>query len=130
MALSIPKLLAKHLGRRKELGFRTMTLVRVVEGTRNPAALSAGTNPTETSYSCKAAVRKRKAYAPASDDATEQRTTFTTVSILAATLQGVSPQAGDRIVDSKDGAVYTITEDGVTTDQVEAMHRCVCMKAG
>lgn len=51
---NIAKLIASALGKQKDIGFAAATLTRKTPGTRTVGAESAGTNPTSTTYACKA----------------------------------------------------------------------------
>lgn len=124
---SIPKLIAKHLGSRKDLGVGALTLTKVTPGTRNPANLTGGTNPTMAAYTCKGfRDTKRSAYLVGRELA---RISDVTIVILGGTLPaGVEPAPEDRI--TRDGVVYTIAADGVTSDPVGATYTCVCRAPG
>ena len=128
---NIPKLLAKHLGKQKQLGFHAITLVRVTPGVLDPENLTGGTTDDETSYSCKGRVDTMTSrYWDFAGDAME-RTKFVGFMLLGATLAaGVVPRAGDRLVSR--GVTYTIAEDGVNTVQLDtpATHLCACMAPG
>jgi len=135
MASQLPKILARALGGQKLLGFGKLTLTKVTPGVRTPAAVSGGTNPTTTAYSCKGRqAALRSAYwqfwqnAQASTGTTKTR--FIGFSILGATLpDGVRPTAGDRI--TYNGATYTIAADGVTNpDGVGAIYECMTRAPG
>lgn len=129
----IKKLIAANLGTQKDLGVRSMTLTRITPGARTAGAEIDGTNPTSTSYPCKAFVStKRSGYWQFWQNAqtgTQARTRYVTVSILGGTLpSGIEPRAGDRIVDGS--TTYTIAPDGVSTDPVAAVFDCVCRAPG
>lgn len=130
---NIPKLLAKHLGNRKDLGFGPLTLIKVTPGVRTAASLADGTNPTTTSYPCKGfEENKRSGYQQFWQNAQTNNTaraSFLTISILGATLPaGVEPMAGDRITSK--GKTYTIAADGVQRDPVGAMYVCTVRAPG
>ena len=121
---NIPKLLAKHLGSRSDLGFRTMTLVKVTPGTRTPGSLIDGTNSTTVEYAIKA-MRERTSQAEGN-----ARFKTATLTILGAPLiaAGVEPASGDRITD---GAVtWTIVAGGVESDPVSATYTCQVQTSG
>lgn len=122
----IKKLIAANLGKQKDLGIRSITLVKTTPGTRTPGSLADGTNPTTTSYTCKGfEERKLSAYV----SPTTARVKQLTISILGGTLpDGVEPKAGDRI--TSQGVTYTIAPDGVSRDPVGAMFDCVVRGAG
>src|SRR5690606_13954057 len=111
MAVNIPKLLAKHLGSRKDLGIGPLTLTKVMPGTRDPANLAGGNRPTTMSYPCKGfRDSKRSGYWQFWQNAqtgTTSRAQPVTIAILGGTLPaGVEPMAGDTI--TRKGVVYTI----------------------
>lgn len=129
----IKKLIAKNLGKQKDLGVKTATLTKVTPGTRTAGALSAGNNPTTTDYTCKAfKSAKRSGYWQFWQNAqagTMSRTKFLTISILGGTLpSGVEPMAGDRI--AFEGVTYTIEPTGVSSDPVGAVFECVVRAPG
>jgi hypothetical protein len=127
---NIAKILAKALGKgqvAKTLKFRSMTLVRITPGTRG-AVLTAGNNPTATSYSC-TGTRAEKSVLLQNGDG--DRTSFVQINILGSTLASdIIPRPKDRIVDSADGKTYTINKSGTKDDQVQAMYVCYCTAAG
>lgn len=128
MAVNIPKLLAKHLGSRKELGIGPLTLTKVMPGTRDPANLAGGNRPTTTSYPCKG-FRDTKNSTYVAPDGDLVRVADVTIVILGGTLpKGVEPMAGDTI--TRKGVVYTIVNGGVTSDPVGATFTCVCRAPG
>jgi hypothetical protein len=103
------------------------TLIRVTPGTRNPAAVSAGTNPIATSYPVKAI--------PAS--VTQLRVDGSLIAgvnrvikIFGSTLPaGVTPRPGDKI--TLDGVTSVIVGDAagssaVTVDAAGAMFTAQC----
>lgn len=131
MAVNIAKLLAKGLGNKKELGFQSMQLRSIAPGVPG-ADLLAGNQPVETPYTCKGAfATKRNGFwqfwqnAQAGGTA---RATFVSIAILGGSLKGVEPKAGDKIVVK--GVTYTISADGVTADQVNALYVCQCRAPG
>lgn len=130
---SIPKILARALGGQKDLGIGPLTLTRTVPGTRDPSNLSGGNRPTTIAYACKGwQDTTRSGYWQFWQNAqtgTQARSKFVTIVILGGTLPtGVEPKAGDRI--TRDGVVYTIAADGVTSDPVKATFTCVCRAPG
>lgn len=131
---NIAKLLAKELGKQKDLGFGALTLTKSVQGSRMPGAVSAGTNPTSTAYPCKGRQGvKRSAYwqywQNVQLSGAHARASFVGFSILGATLpEGITPAAGDRITHK--GVEYTIAADGVTNqDGLGAIYECMCRAA-
>lgn len=125
----IKKLIAANLGKQKDLGVRSMTLTRIAPGTRTPGSEIDGTNPTSTSYACKAFVSTKRSGYQSQPASTQARTRYVTVSILGGTLpSGIEPRAGDRIVDG--ATTYTIDPNGVTSDPVGAVFDCVCRAPG
>jgi hypothetical protein len=128
---SIPKLLAKHLGKRKDLGFHAIVLTRIEQGVRDPQSLSGGTVRVETQYTCKARIDTMESRYWDFAGSAEARTRFTGFMILGATLAaGVRPRAGDTI--SSRGTTYTIADGGVVTVDLDtpATHLCACLAAG
>lgn len=128
---NIPKILAKALGKRKDLGVHVMTLTKVTPGVRT--SLIDGTNPVATDYACKGFEdTKRSGYQQFWQNAQTSNTAraqFLTISILGATLPaGVEPMAGDRI--TSNGVVYTIDPNGVARDPVGALYTCTVRGAG
>ncbi len=135
MANQLAKLLAQGLGPQALIGFGAMTLVRTNPGTRDPLNLTAGNNPTTTSYACKGRQGvKRSAYwqfwQNAQLSGTQTRTSFVGFTVLGATLpDGVTPRAGDRIVHA--GVTYTIAADGASNpDGVGAVWECMTRTGG
>lgn len=122
MANKLAKLLAKHLGKQKLLGFGALTLTKVTAGSRLPDAQSAGTNPTTADYPCKGRLGIKQATVV--KGGTLAQVSVLTVSILGATLpDGTEPNPGDRI--SKDGVTYVIVPDGVSNrDGLGAVYDC------
>lgn len=123
---NIKKEIAKHLGKRSDLGVRTVTLIKVTPGTRTPGALIDGTNSTTVEYSCKGfESTKRSGYVTPG----QSRTKTLTISILGGSLpDGIEPKAGDKIVSQS--VTYTIAPDGVSRDPVGALFDCVVRGAG
>lgn len=71
-----------------------VTLIKVAAGTRTPGALTAGTNPTETSYTCKGFVDE---YNLEQIDGQVVQQGDRKVSILGASVS-VVPAVGDKVV--------------------------------
>ena len=92
--------------------YRALTFIKVVEGTRNPAARTSGTQPVATNYSCTGMVGHY-------DDADVNGETIKDgdrrITILAASLvlpTGVaSPAPGDRVI-GDDGKTFEIVSVG------------------
>jgi hypothetical protein len=130
----IRKLLAKELGKQTDLGFGALTLTRTTPGTRNPAALSAGTNPTSTDYTCTGRQGvKRSGYWQFWQNAqtgTTARASFVGFTILGGSLpDSVTPRAGDTITHG--GTTYTIAADGVSNpDGLGAIWECMTRAPG
>jgi hypothetical protein len=125
---SIPKLLAKELGKQKQLGFGSLTLTRVTPGTRTPGDPAAGNNPTTTDYPCKGRLGMKKSTVVQGN--TLVRTQSLVITILGATLPtGITPRVNDTIV--RNGVTYTITTDGaVNPDGLGAVYDCSVRTSG
>lgn len=97
-------------------------LIKVTPGIRNPAAVSAGTNPTTVSYPVKGI--------PADTRSLMASGTLITgvdrvIRILGATLPaGVVPVSGDRI--TMESSTSTIVAQGVSRDPASATFVCQC----
>lgn len=114
---NIKKLVAKHLGKQKQLGIRSATLTVYTAGTRTSGSISAGTNPTSTTYPCKAFVDTTGKFM----DGTLVREGRSKLSILGGTLpSGVRPKSGSAV--SLAGTTYRVTR--VVSDPVDAVHEC------
>ncbi len=124
MAISIPKILAKALGKQTALGFRAMTLTKSTPGTRTVGAVSAGTNPTTTSYACKGFEETKQAGQLPETLVVKHDLV---ISLLGASIaSGAVPVPGDRITSL--GVTYTIIPEGVGRDPVGALYVCTCRK--
>lgn len=119
----LAKLLAKHLGKQKLIGFGPLTLTVITPGVRLPDRQSAGTNPTATAHACKGRLGTKNLTVV--QGGTLVANTVAMISILGATLpDGVEPQPGYRI--TRDDAEYLIIPDGVKNpDGVGAMYDCL-----
>lgn len=114
---NIKKLVAKHLKKRKELGIKSATLTLFTRGARTPGAVADGTNPTSTSYPCKAFLDSTGQFM----DGTLVLEGRSKLSILGGTLPGdVKPKQGATIV--RDGVTYKV--ERVVSDPVDALHEC------
>jgi hypothetical protein len=91
-------------------GLLDATLTKKTPGTRNPSDLTAGTNPTSTSYSCKGVVSD---YSTRLIDGTLVATGDRRVLILGATLpSGIVPSTGDQVaIESLAYDVVRVTRD-------------------
>jgi len=102
-------------------GLRSLTLIKVIPGTRTPAQLTAGTNPTEASYLGEGFVEDGAGTRNVNGHLTRYRKR--TVSILGASLPaGIVPEPSDKI--TLDGSTYRIVQEGVKTDPAEALFVC------
>lgn len=114
---NIKKLIAKHLGKQKQLGITAATLTLKTRGTRTVGELAGGTNPTATTYACKAFVETTRKFM----DGTLVADGASKLSILGGTLPGsIVPRAGAVVV--HDGITYKVLR--VVTDPVGAVHEC------
>lgn len=108
----------------KDLGFQSCTLTKSAPGTRMPGAVSAGTNPTTTSYAATGLVVDYKAY---QIDGTLIKAGDRQVLLLGASISGGAvPEPGDRIAIG--GETLTVTKDGVTRDPAKATYQCNCRR--
>ncbi len=97
---------------------KSATLIRVTQGTRTPGAISAGTNPTATSYPCGGFVDDFKAY---QINNTLVFVGDRLVSIFGASLAaGVTPVPDDKVTIA--GSTYRIRL--VTSDPANGMYVC------
>lgn len=119
----LAKLLAKHLGKQKLIGFGPLTLTVVTQGVRMPDRQSAGTNPTTTDYACKGRLGTKNLTVV--QGGTLVANTVAMISILGATLpDAVEPRPGHRITHAS--GEYLIIPDGVKNpDGVGAMYECL-----
>lgn len=103
------------------------TLVKVTPGTRTPGALTAGTNPTDTSYPCRGFIDSQ---AVRFKDGTTTKAGRKVVVLIGDTIDsgsGVAPTPGDRII--IEGTTYVIPEDGkVDRDPAAATYTCEVAK--
>jgi hypothetical protein len=94
-----------------------MSLVRVTPGTRTTGALTAGTNPSSTTYSCRGFKTSRRRKDPGSTTSD----LVSVVAILGASLpSGVEPRPNDKVV--FEGATYIVNR--VRTDPADALWEC------
>lgn len=140
MPINLAKTLAKALKQHgKPIGVKSATLIVTTPGTRTTAA--GGTNPTSTSYPCKAFIETGNSShvsGSAANAATTSRQTDRTISILGGSLPaGVIPVAGHQVaIADIDGVskTFRILGDvgvqsggvGVQVDGVGAVHRMQC----
>jgi hypothetical protein len=91
-------------------GLLGVTLTKKTPGTRNPADLTAGTNPTSTPYACEGVVSD---YTTRLIDGTLVATGDRRILILGATLPaGVVPSSGDQVtIESLTYDVVRVTRD-------------------
>jgi hypothetical protein len=96
MGINIAKELRKGLKAvGSTVGLRAATLVKQTPGTRSSGNLSAGTNPTSTSYPCEALIEQATAK-NVGDTLVAQAERF--IGIIGASLpKGIVPIAEDRI---------------------------------
>jgi len=114
---NIKLLVAKHLGKQKDLGIITATLTLKTRGTRTVGEESAGTNPASTSYPCKAFVDTTGKFM----DGTLVGEGRSKLSVLGGSLpDGVKPKAGAQV--TRDGVTYKVLR--VVSDPVDAVHEC------
>lgn len=110
-------------------------LIKVTPGTRTPAALAAGTNPTEASYPAKGML---KSWAARQIDGTIVRADDAVVTLLGGTIAGDAiPEPGDkiaiagdtwRIVGGAQGGTG-VARIGVNADGLGAAYRCHVRRA-
>ncbi len=123
MGISIPKLLAQHLGKQTALGFVSATLHAITPGVRTVGAPASGTNPATTTHACKGMV---ESYELRHIDGTIVMVDDRRVSLLGASIAGgVVPKAGHKITIK--GVTYRVISVG--GDSVDAMFVCQCRKA-
>ena len=80
---------------------RSMTLVKVANGTRTPGAISGGTNPTTTSHTARGRIDEYSAYELANSLAVAGDRK---ILLLGASIAGgVTPSPSDHIIDGRDG---------------------------
>jgi len=104
-------------------GVLAATLVRVIPGTRTPGSLSAGTNPTTTSYPCRGFIDSQRVRFA---DGTLVKNGRKIVVLIGDTIDngsGVAPAPGDRII--IEGTTYVIPEGGtIDRDPAAATYTC------
>ena len=124
MSINVAKLVAKNLVKfGKPIGVKPAILIKVTGGVRTPGSISAGVNPTTTSFTCSGLVAEFSAYEIANSLA---QVGDRKVILFGATISNgtVVPSPGDRIVIG--GETMTIVENGVRSDPVKATHECRC----
>lgn len=117
---NIAKLIASNFSKfGKDLGVTKATLIKVTPGTRNPAAVSAGTNPTTTSHAATGLVTSFDA---SEIDGTLIKKTDRKVLLFGASIAGGAvPEPGDRVTIG--GETLTIPADTpVSGDPVRATY--------
>lgn len=103
--VNLSDLIRKHIAP----GVFDATLVKVATGTRTPGALTAGTNPTSTSYPCRGFIDSQRVRFV---NGSLVRNGMKVVVLVGDTISGgtVAPELGDRII--IEGTTYVIPEDG------------------
>jgi len=99
--------------------YRDATITVRKPGTRTSGSLTAGTNPTEQTLTCKAIVED---YDEAQDGGAVQRGERMIVILASSIEDGAVPKPNDRV--TIDGTRYTIVKDGVRTDEFEGIYLC------
>ena len=96
-----------------------LTLIKKSVGSRG-SDITAGTNPTSSSTSCKGFVDR---YKDREIDGTRVQTSDRKISILGASLpSGTVPTPGDQIV--AEGQTWVVVENGVDRDPAGAVYEC------
>jgi len=98
---------------------KAATLIKTTSGVRTVGQLSAGTNPTTTSYACKGLV---KTTSKDKIGGTLVEKTDRVVMLFGQSLGDVVPATKDRL--TIDGATQSIV--GIDTDPAGAVHTCLC----
>lgn len=108
-----------------DVGLQSATLIKLTPGTRTPGALSAGTNPTSTSYACSALIEVLSINdVPTTIIEANDRK----IGILGASLAaGIIPGSNDRVtMKDLDGTTKTFRLiAAVSGDGVGAMYEFV-----
>jgi hypothetical protein len=100
-----------------------MTLIKVTPGTRTPGAVSGGTHPTETSFTCDGIEEDYTAYQLANQLA---KVGDKRIRIFGASLKtGTVPEPNDKV--TSDGTTYRIIGP-VGRDAASACYVCQCRK--
>lgn len=125
MALNVAKLIASNFKKfGKPVGVQDCTLTKRAPGTRHPAAVSAGTNGTEQTFTASGLIVEYKAY---QIDGTLIKAGDRKVMLFGASISGGAvPEPGDRI--TIDGETLTIVKDGVNRDPAKATYQCQVRK--
>lgn len=125
MSLNVAKLIAQQFkANGKPVGVQACTLTKRTPGTRNPTAISAGTNATEQTFKATGLVADYKAY---QIDGTLIKAGDRQVLLFGASIEtGVLPEPLDRIAIA--GETLTIVKEGVTRDPAKAVYTCQCRK--
>lgn len=128
--MNLPRLLASNFARLgKPIGVKPCTLIKSTPGTRTPGAISAGTNPTTTSY---AATGLTVSQTQLRQSGSLIAGVDTAILLFGASITGGAvPVPGDRIM--MDSVTYTIAGDeggnrAVESDPVQATFMCQCRK--
>ena len=123
---NLPKLVNAYLGKYgKPIGVKACTLIKVTPGTHTPGAISAGTNPTTTSYAAKGFVADYSSYELANSlvQVGDRR-----ISILGGSLPaGIIPAPNDKITiadASGTSKTYKIVAAGVKDTSNGAIFDC------
>ncbi|HSN29508.1 MAG TPA: hypothetical protein VLT45_24640 [Kofleriaceae bacterium] len=119
----MPRLTPALVARKLEASgaVKPATLVRLTPGTRTPGALSAGTNPTSTSYPCRGfATRTTRT----TINGTLVEASDRVIALLAASLQGQVPRDGDQVT------IESVTTRivAVERDPFAAVYTCLTRK--
>jgi hypothetical protein len=119
--VNIKKEIAKQLGKQKVLGITSATLTLKTPGTRTPGDVAAGTNPTSTSYPCKAFVDTTGKFM----DGTLVGAGASKLSILGGSLpNAIKPKSGATVAMTIEGIATTYRVIRVVSDPVNALHEC------
>lgn len=121
----IPAQVAKYLGPH----VLEATLTKFTPGAYNPAAVSAGTNPTATTYGASGFVKK---YDGTLFPGTTIATDDVIVALLGATIEGgVVPEAQDEVTiehPPESGAIVTYRVEAVAHDSVGAVYKLLARR--
>lgn len=130
MSINLARLIASNFSKLgKPIGVKPCTLIKQTPGTRTPGAISAGTNPTTTSYAATGVTVSLTQLRQAN---TLISGVDTAIMLFGASIAGGAvPAPTDRIV--FDGVTYTIVGDSggnraVEGDSVGATWVCQCRK--
>lgn len=116
LGVNLSKLVAKNLKGK----LRPATLIKKTAGTRTPAALAAGTNPTGASFVAEGFVETYKDH---QIDGTLIKRNDRKISLVGDLIVGGGvPEPGDHI--TIEGATYRIEREGVGRDPAKALYEC------